>query len=64
MRALPAEFKAYSWAPSTAELARRAELDPVEIVRFDGNVPAAPPAAARPAGPAARRPGCSGGRRR
>jgi histidinol-phosphate aminotransferase len=48
MKTLPAEFKAYSWAPSTEELARRVGLDPVEIMRFDGNVPATPPAAARP----------------
>ncbi|HSP72055.1 MAG TPA: aminotransferase class I/II-fold pyridoxal phosphate-dependent enzyme, partial [Gaiellaceae bacterium] len=48
MRTLPAGFVAYGWAPSTEELARRAGLDPVEIVRFDGNVPAAPPPTARP----------------
>jgi histidinol-phosphate/aromatic aminotransferase/cobyric acid decarboxylase-like protein/imidazoleglycerol phosphate dehydratase HisB len=49
MRTLPAAFAAYKWAPSTAELARRVGLDPVDIVRFDGNVPASPPASARPA---------------
>jgi histidinol-phosphate/aromatic aminotransferase/cobyric acid decarboxylase-like protein/imidazoleglycerol phosphate dehydratase HisB len=48
VRALPAEFRAYAWAPSTEELARRAGLDPFEIVRFDGNVPASPPPSARP----------------
>jgi histidinol-phosphate/aromatic aminotransferase/cobyric acid decarboxylase-like protein/imidazoleglycerol phosphate dehydratase HisB len=48
VKALPGEFKAYSWAPSTGELARRVGLDPVEILRFDGNVPATPPASARP----------------
>ncbi|MBV8562131.1 MAG: aminotransferase class I/II-fold pyridoxal phosphate-dependent enzyme [Actinobacteria bacterium] len=48
MRALPAEFTPYGWAPSTEELARRAGLDPVEIVRFDGNVPARPLATSRP----------------
>ncbi len=48
MRALPGEFAAYRWAPSTEELARRVGLDPIEVVRFDGNVPASPPAAARP----------------
>jgi imidazoleglycerol-phosphate dehydratase len=48
MRALSAEFKPYSWAPSTEALARRVGLDPVEIVRFDGNVPANPPVTARP----------------
>ena len=40
MRTLPPEFAAYSWAPSTRELARALGLDPSEIVRFDGNVPA------------------------
>ena len=49
MRSLPAEFAAYKWAPSTAELARRAGLDPIEIIRFDGNVPALPNPTARPA---------------
>jgi histidinol-phosphate/aromatic aminotransferase/cobyric acid decarboxylase-like protein/imidazoleglycerol phosphate dehydratase HisB len=42
MRALPSEFAAYAWAPSTRELADRLGLDPSEIVRFDGNVPAWP----------------------
>jgi histidinol-phosphate/aromatic aminotransferase/cobyric acid decarboxylase-like protein/imidazoleglycerol phosphate dehydratase HisB len=45
---LPAEFAAYRWAPSTNELAQRAGLDPVEIVRFDGNVPALPLPSSRP----------------
>ncbi|MDX6513721.1 MAG: imidazoleglycerol-phosphate dehydratase / histidinol-phosphatase [Gaiellaceae bacterium] len=48
MRSLPPAFAPYEWAASTAELARRAGLDPVEIVRFDGNVPAQPPPSARP----------------
>jgi histidinol-phosphate aminotransferase/imidazoleglycerol-phosphate dehydratase/histidinol-phosphatase len=48
VRALPAEFAAYLWAPSTAEIAARAGLDPVEIVRFDGNVPAWPLPSTRP----------------
>lgn len=48
MRTLPAAFAPYKWAPSTDELARRAGLDPVQIIRFDGNVPAQPPASARP----------------
>ena len=48
MRTLPAEFAAYSWAPSTIELAARTGLDPVEIVRFDGNVPAWPLPSSRP----------------
>src|ERR671936_2439389 len=49
MRALPEGFAAYAWAPSTEELAARASLRPSQIVRFDGNVPAGPPAAATPA---------------
>jgi histidinol-phosphate/aromatic aminotransferase/cobyric acid decarboxylase-like protein/imidazoleglycerol phosphate dehydratase HisB len=48
MKALPAEFKEYAWAPSTEELARRVGLDPVQIIRFDGNVPAEPHPSARP----------------
>jgi imidazoleglycerol-phosphate dehydratase / histidinol-phosphatase len=48
MKALPAEFTAYSWAPSTLELATRLGLDPGEIVRFDGNVPAWPLPSSRP----------------
>jgi histidinol-phosphate/aromatic aminotransferase/cobyric acid decarboxylase-like protein/imidazoleglycerol phosphate dehydratase HisB len=48
MRSLPADFAAYRWAPSTRDLARIAGLDPVQIVRFDGNVPAQPPQTARP----------------
>ena len=48
MRALPAEFAAYSWAPSTLDLAARLGLDPGEIVRFDGNVPAWPLPTTRP----------------
>lgn len=48
MRVLPQSFAPYTWAPSTEELARGAELDPIEIVRFDGNVPAQPPPSARP----------------
>ena len=53
MKALPSSFREYAWAPSTEELARRAGLDPFEIVRFDGNVPPQPPPSARPAAVAA-----------
>ena len=53
MRTLPAAFAAYRWAPSTKELALRFGLDPIDIVRFDGNVPAWPAASARPANVAA-----------
>ena len=48
VRALDPEFRPYAWAPSTEELARRAGRDPVEIVRFDGNVPALPLPSSRP----------------
>jgi imidazoleglycerol-phosphate dehydratase/histidinol-phosphatase len=48
VKALPEAFRPYTWAPSTAELARAAELDPSRILRFDGNVPALPSPAARP----------------
>jgi histidinol-phosphate/aromatic aminotransferase/cobyric acid decarboxylase-like protein len=49
VRALGAGFQVYGWAPSTAELAQRAGLDPVEILRFDGNVPPLPLPTSRPA---------------
>ena len=49
MRTLPAGFRPYEWAPSTEELARRTGLDPVEIVRFDANVPSLPLPSSRPA---------------
>jgi histidinol-phosphate/aromatic aminotransferase/cobyric acid decarboxylase-like protein/imidazoleglycerol phosphate dehydratase HisB len=48
VRVLAPGFAAYRWAPSTAELAREARLDPLEIVRFDGNVPPLPLPSARP----------------
>ena len=48
MKVLPADFKPYEWAPSTEELAARTVLDPVEIVRFDGNVPPLPLPSSRP----------------
>ena len=49
MRALGAGFTTYAWAPSTEELAHRAGLDPVQIMRFDGNVPPLPLPTSRPA---------------
>jgi histidinol-phosphate/aromatic aminotransferase/cobyric acid decarboxylase-like protein/imidazoleglycerol phosphate dehydratase HisB len=48
MRALAPGFAGYRWAPSTAELASEAGLDPAALVRFDGNVPPLPPPSARP----------------
>lgn len=53
MRAPAEEFAPYAWAPSTKELAARAGLDPVEIVRFDGNVPPVPLVSSRPGAVAA-----------
>jgi histidinol-phosphate/aromatic aminotransferase/cobyric acid decarboxylase-like protein/imidazoleglycerol phosphate dehydratase HisB len=48
MRDLAAGFRPYEWAESTDSLALRAGLDPVEIVRFDGNVPPLPLPSSRP----------------
>jgi histidinol-phosphate/aromatic aminotransferase/cobyric acid decarboxylase-like protein/imidazoleglycerol phosphate dehydratase HisB len=48
MRPLPAGFAAYQWAPSTEQLARQAGLDPVQIVRFDGNTSPLPLPSSRP----------------
>jgi len=48
MRPLGPGFQPYQWAPSTEELARRAGVDPVEIVRFDGNTPPLPLPSSRP----------------
>jgi histidinol-phosphate aminotransferase len=49
VRTLPAAFAAYKWAPSTEDLARLVGLDALDIVRFDGNVPASTAPSARPA---------------
>jgi histidinol-phosphate/aromatic aminotransferase/cobyric acid decarboxylase-like protein/imidazoleglycerol phosphate dehydratase HisB len=48
LRPLSPEFVPYGWAASTLEIARLAGIDPVEVLRFDGNVPADPPPCARP----------------
>jgi histidinol-phosphate aminotransferase len=48
MRALPAAFAEYRWAPSTEAIAAEVGLASAEIRRFDGNVPAQPSSAARP----------------
>lgn len=53
MRPLPAGFRPYSWAMSTEEIARLAGIDPIEVLRFDANVPASPPPSARPGAVAA-----------
>ena len=48
MRRLAEPFRPYEWAPSTEELALRAGLEPVQILRFDGNTPARPLPSSRP----------------
>jgi histidinol-phosphate aminotransferase len=48
VRRLAQPLRPYEWAPSTEELARRAGLEPAEIVRFDGNTPAQPLPSSRP----------------
>ena len=48
MKQLAAGFRPYEWAESTDALASRAGLDPVNIVRFDGNVPPLPLPSSRP----------------
>ena len=57
MKELSQEFTGYGWAPSTVDIARLAGIHPMEVVRFDGNVAAAPLPSSRPgtiAGPLAR----------
>ncbi|GAC1342638.1 MAG: hypothetical protein NVSMB29_14540 [Candidatus Dormibacteria bacterium] len=49
MSVAPQRIKPYVWSPSTEALARRAGLDVSQVVRFDDNVPAVPPASARTA---------------
>jgi len=53
VKALGPTFQPYQWAPTTIDLARRAGIDPVELVRFDGNVPPLPLPSSRPAAVAA-----------
>ena len=48
MRTLSREFAGYGWAPSTAEIASIAGIDPIEVVRYDANVAAAPLPSSRP----------------
>jgi histidinol-phosphate aminotransferase len=49
VRALPAAFRSYGWAPSTREIAERAGITPSEVLRFDGNTPPHAPPYARAA---------------
>jgi histidinol-phosphate aminotransferase len=48
MKTLSPEFTGYGWAPSTAEIARLAGIDPIEVIRYDGNVAPAPLPSSRP----------------
>jgi imidazoleglycerol-phosphate dehydratase len=48
VRALSPAFTPYKWAASTEEIARLAGIDPVEVRRFDGNVPPLPLPSSRP----------------
>lgn len=41
-RPLPEGFRPYVWAPTTEEIAARHDLDPVQVIRFDQNVPPLP----------------------
>jgi len=45
----PVALDAYQWPPSNEAIAAKVGLNANDIIRFDGNVPAAPPASARPA---------------
>ena len=45
----PEALEAYQWPPSNEAIAASVGIDPRNIIRFDGNTPATPPATARPA---------------
>jgi histidinol-phosphate/aromatic aminotransferase/cobyric acid decarboxylase-like protein/imidazoleglycerol phosphate dehydratase HisB len=64
MKALAPEFKAYSWAMPTAEVAKLAGIDQSQVLRFDQNTVPLPLASTRPgtiAGALARISGYPGG---
>src|SRR5438105_10070561 len=48
MRELAPAFRPYAWAPSSAEVARLAGIDPSQVLRFDQNTPPLPLASTRP----------------
>jgi histidinol-phosphate aminotransferase len=48
VRPLSPQFRPYTWALSTMEIARRAGIPPGDVLRFDGNTPPDPPSVARP----------------
>jgi histidinol-phosphate/aromatic aminotransferase/cobyric acid decarboxylase-like protein/imidazoleglycerol phosphate dehydratase HisB len=45
----PQVLETYVWPPGSEEIAQRYGLDPLQVIRFDGNTPASPPPYARPA---------------
>jgi histidinol-phosphate aminotransferase/imidazoleglycerol-phosphate dehydratase/histidinol-phosphatase len=45
----PEPLDAYQWPPSNERIAADMGLDVRQVIRFDGNTPATPPASARPA---------------
>ena len=49
MKTVARPTPAYSGSPSTRDLSTATGLDPIDIIRFDSNVPAAPPPYARAA---------------
>jgi len=48
VRPLSSQFRPYTWALSTVEIARRAGIAPEQVLRFDGNTPPDPPPTVRP----------------
>jgi imidazoleglycerol phosphate dehydratase HisB/histidinol-phosphate/aromatic aminotransferase/cobyric acid decarboxylase-like protein len=45
----PQVLETYQWPPGSEEIAERFGLDPLQVIRFDGNTPASPSPYARPA---------------
>ena len=48
MRPIAPEFRAYTWAPPSDEVARLAGIDPSQVVRYDQNTPPLPLPSTRP----------------
>jgi histidinol-phosphate aminotransferase len=48
LRPLSPKFRSFPWAISTVEAAGIAEIEPRDVLRFDGNTMPGPPASARP----------------
>ncbi len=48
MKALSPEFRAYTWAPPSDEVAARAGIDASQVLRFDQNTPPLPARTTRP----------------